>query len=113
MTTMLIVAEIRDGAPTPLTRELIGLARSLGHDVAAIAFTPDADALSDLVAAGAARVYCCEENEDYDGELWVAATEQVARDMAPQAILAGHTTAGADLGPRLAFRLRTAVATGC
>jgi electron transfer flavoprotein alpha subunit len=113
MTTALVVAEIRDGAPTALTRELLGLARALAKEVTAIAFTRDADRLPDLIAHGAERVYWCHEGEDYDGELWVAVTDQIARDIAPQTILAGHTSAGAELAPRLAFRLQSAVATGC
>ena len=112
MATILVVAEIRDGAPTALSRELLGLARELAG-VVVLGFTPRSEALAELASAGAGRVYWCDQPEDYDGELWVAVTEQIAREIAPQAILAGHTSAGADLAPRLAFRLQSAVATGC
>jgi len=114
MPAILVVAEIRDGTPTASTRELLGLAGSLGVTVIAVVFTPSADAVAGVKAHGAERVYWYErEEEDYDGELWVAVTEQVARDTAAAAILASHTAAGADLAPRLAFRLQSAVATGC
>jgi electron transfer flavoprotein alpha subunit len=39
--------------------------------------------------------------------------EPLARELAPLAILAGHTPAGADMAPRLGFRLESATATGC
>ena len=112
MATILVVAEIRDGAPTALSRELLGLARELAG-VVVLGFTPRSEALAELASAGAGRVYWCDQPEDYDGELWVAVTEQVAQEIAPEAILACHTSAGAELAPRLAFRLQSAVATGC
>ena len=114
MATILVVAEIRDGVPTGLTREVLGLARELaGEGVAALAFTPHPEPLADLIAHGAGRVYWCDQSEAYDGELWVAVTEQVAQEIAPHAILACHTSAGAELAPRVAFRVQSAVATGC
>ena len=113
---MLVLAETRDGVPSPLTRELLGhaleLAQQVGTDVAALLIGRSSDAAVDLISHGAARVYFCEQPEsEYEGEAWVAVAERLARDIQPFAILAGHTSAGADLGPRLAFRLGTA-ATG-
>jgi electron transfer flavoprotein alpha subunit len=81
--------------------------------VVVLAFTPERETLAALALQGAERIYWCERAEEYEGELWVAAAEQVARETAPVAILAGHTPAGAELAPRLAFRLASAVATGC
>jgi electron transfer flavoprotein alpha subunit len=138
--TILVVAEMKNGTPTSLTREILGLARMLDADinhphpsppadgkgthsvplrgkagmgVVAVAFAPNAEALADLAIHGADRVYWCEQPEEYDGESWLAAVEQLARESQPVAILASHTTSGADLTPRLAFRLETGVATGC
>lgn len=74
---------------------------------------PDDRAARDLIAYGADRVYWLEQAEDFEGELWLAAAERLARETEPLAVLAGHTPAGADLAPKLAFRLETAVATGC
>lgn len=115
---ILVVAETRDGAPTSLTRELIGLARALAAEtageVAALLISSDSRAASDLIAHGADRVYASDSGpEDYEGERWLPIAEHVARLAAPRAILAGHTSAGADLIPRLAFRLESAAATGC
>jgi electron transfer flavoprotein alpha subunit len=116
---VLIIAEVLDGVASPLTRELLGLARQLAGacacEVAALLIAPDAGAAQDLIAHGADRVYLCERDgtHEYEGEIWLPLAEQAARDAAPVAILAGHTPAGADLAPRLASRLQSAVAMGC
>lgn len=112
MSNILVIAEFVGGKPSPLTRELLGLARGLA-DVVALAITPNRKAVEDLGTHGADRIYWCERAEEYEGELWVAVAERMAREVAPLAILAGHTPAGAELAPRLAFRLDSAVATGC
>lgn len=116
---ILVVAETREARASPLTLELLGLARTLAAElhgvVAAALIAPDDRAAGDLIAHGAQRVYFCrhEGAEDYEGELWLPPIERIARELQPAAILAGHTPAGADLAPRLAFRLESAVATGC
>ena len=117
--TILVLAETSDGAPSPLTRELLGLAAQLARqaetDVAALLIARSSEAAPDLIAHGAVRVYFCEQpgSDEYEGEVWLPAAESLAREIAPLTILAGHTSAGADLSPRLAFRLGVAVATGC
>jgi electron transfer flavoprotein alpha subunit len=112
--TILVVAETRGGAVTPLTRELLGLARQLAPHVAAMLVAADDSAATDLFAHGADRVYlCARPDEEYDGEVWLAIAAALARQIGPSAILASHTPAGADLAPRLAFRLESGVATGC
>ena len=114
---ILVIAEVRDGSATPLTRELLGLARDLtpGGVVAVLLIADDSRAVADLVAHGADRIYLREEagTGDYVGEQWLPHAEHVVREIAPRAIFVGHTPAGADLAPRLAFRLESAVATGC
>src|SRR5215213_9128533 len=108
--TVLVLAETRDGVPSALTRELLGLAQQVGTYVAALLIGSSSEAAVDLISHGAARVYFCERPEsEYEGEGWVAIAERLAREIRPSAILAGHTSAGADLGPRLAFRLGVAV----
>ena len=108
---------MRDGSATPLTRELLGLARDVGPsgEVAALLIAADSSAAADLIKHGADRVLLFEHAgaEEYDGELWLTTAERIARDIKPRALFAGHTPAGADLAPRLAFRLESAVATGC
>ena len=114
---VLVVAEGRDGGVTPLSLELIGLARALvensGGRVAAV-LTGDPGAAGALARRGVTYVYVCEaDDHDYEAEISVAAAERIARELEPVAILAGHTPTGSDLAPRLAFRLESAAATGC
>ena len=113
MTTALVIAETRDGKPTALTFEVLGVARRLASEVSALLFSGGADAAA-LIAHGADRVYVCAlEDEDFESETWLPNAAKLARDLEPGVVLAGHTSAGADLAPRLAFRLEAGVATGC
>ena len=116
---ILVVAETREARASPLTRELLGLAVALASElrcsVAAALIAPDDRAAADLIAHGADRVFFCVQDsaEEYEGEVWVPHIEHIARELKPLAVLAGHTPSGADLAPRLAFRLESAVATAC
>ncbi len=115
----LVIVELTQGRPSKLTRELLGLARHLVGSrgvVAAALLASRADgAAAELIAHGADGVYVIEHETfaDYHSESWVGAAAQICREAAPGAVLIGHTASGADLAPRLAFRLGTAVAMGC
>lgn len=114
-----IVAELAAGKLTGLSCELLGLARRLveqiGGPVCAACPGADERAAAELIAHGADRVYAAGEPAlaDYDSDGWTACVAAAVRDARPAAVLIGHTTSGADLAPRLAFRLEAAVATGC
>jgi electron transfer flavoprotein alpha subunit len=114
-----IVAELAAGMPTALSRELLGLARRLvepiGGPVCVACPGADERAAAELIAFGADRVYTAGEPglAEYDSDGWTACVAAAVRDARPLAVLIGHTTSGADLAPRLAFRLKAAVAMGC
>ena len=117
---IVVIAEAADGGPSRLTCELLGLAQRLKADtgaiVAAAFFADRADAIADdLIALGADHVYCVEHAalEHYHSEAWVSAAAQLCCKVEPALVLIGHTSSGADLAPRLAFRLEGSVATGC
>jgi electron transfer flavoprotein alpha subunit len=112
---ILIVAELLAGAPAALSRELLGLARQLGGPVCAVSPGADDAATAELIAYGADRVYTAAETAlaEYDSDAWTDCTARAVAETAPVAVLIGHTTSGADLAPRLAFRMSAAVATGC
>jgi electron transfer flavoprotein alpha subunit len=116
---ILVVAELAAGRPSSVSRELLGLAQRIveqtGGPVGAVCPGADAEAAAELVAHGADRVYTAGDTElaDYDSDAWTACAAWAARAMDPNAVLAAHTTSGADLAPRLAFRLEAAAATGC
>ncbi|MCI3952296.1 MAG: electron transfer flavoprotein subunit alpha, partial [Burkholderiales bacterium] len=108
---ILVIAETADGHPSRLTCELLGLAQRLKADtgaiVAAAFFADRADAIADdLIALAADHVYCVEHAAlaHYHSEAWVSVAAQLCREAHPALVLMGHTSLGADLAPRLAFR---------
>lgn len=115
--SILVVCELRQDAMSPLTGELISVARELAEasaSVCALLIARSGAAAQTLIEHGADRVYFCPVADDeYEGEVWLPNVEDFVRELAPAAVLAGHTPAGADLAPRLAFRLQAGVATGC
>ena len=116
---VMVVTELSAGKPLSVSREILGLARELvteiGGPVSAICPAADEALAADLVAQGADRVYTAGEPTlaDYDSDAWTACTAWAVRAADPAVVLIGHTASGADLAPRLAFRLDAAAATGC
>ena len=107
------------GAPTPATGELLGLARRLcapsAGEVTALVIGAGAEAAPALIAHGADRVLHTGDAglAEYDSDRWTAIAAHAAEIVVPRLILASHNSCGADLAPRLAFRLEGAAATGC
>jgi electron transfer flavoprotein alpha subunit len=68
-----------------------------------------------LIAHGAGKVYVTNDLAiaDYNSDAWVACAARLARELNPVVILSAHNSNGADLAPRLAFRLGYGCATGC
>ncbi len=116
---LLVVPESAQGRPTVLACELLGLARRLadqaGGTVAAALLGGGSGVAEELIARGADRVFAAEHAllGEYHADAWVPVLAQICRQAACDAVLIGHNAVGADLAPRLAFRLGTAVATGC
>jgi electron transfer flavoprotein alpha subunit len=117
---ILIIGEMINESPVPLVAEMLGLARQLvGEGKGAVSVLvigkAAAPALAELVAAGADRVYVAATDAEhlYESDVWLGAVREVLTKFAPQLILAGHTSLGADLAPRLAIKLDIAIATGC
>ena len=117
---ILVVVETADGQPVDLVFEMLGLARRLidgrGGAVTAVALGTGLDGIGEvLVARGADRVLIAADAAfaDFQADAWLPDLARIVTEAAPAAVLIGHTVAGADLAPRLAFRLDTAIATGC
>lgn len=117
---VLVIAELVDGKLTGLTAELLGVARRLAEQLggpvsAAVVGDGIANEATGCITRGADRVYAANHTllAEYQGETWLPTVENIAREACPAVILLGHTPNGADLAPRLAFRLRTAVAMDC
>lgn len=117
----LVIGEVVDGAPMPVVAELIALARQLASESGgptAVLVVGDLgeSTRADLIASGADRIYFAEKTnyqDLYASDVWLEAVRETLTMFTPQLILAGHTSLGADLAPRLAVQLNLAVATGC
>jgi electron transfer flavoprotein alpha subunit len=120
LSSIVVLAELADEKPAPIVFEVLALARQMADStqetVRAVVFGPGAAAAGPpLIAAGADTV-CVTDSADfaeYQPDLWLAALANVVRQSPVRSVLMGHTNLGADLAPRLAFRLGGAVATNC
>jgi electron transfer flavoprotein alpha subunit len=97
--------------------EVLGRARTLadacGGEVVAVALGAVEPQM--LIAGGADAVHALAHALLDEGhvEALAAAAVQACQALAPEAVLLGHNALGADLAPRLAFRLGGGAATGC
>lgn len=119
-TSVLVVADAMHGKTTAPTCELLGLARSLadqagGTVTAALLGNGGGGDVQELIARGADKVYVAEHAMlgEYHADAWGSVVAKICRQAACDAVLICHNALGADFAPRLAFRLGTAVATGC
>ena len=117
---ILVVIETADGQPIDPAFEMLGLARRLaggvGGAVTAVALGTGLNGIGEVLGArGADRILIADDAAfaDYQADAWLPDLARIVTETAPAAVLIGHTVAGTDLAPRLAFRLDTAVATGC
>lgn len=117
---LLVVAEAENGRASALALEMLGLAGALASDsgraIHACVLGSDLDgAARDLAAHGADRVHVVDAPglDRYQADAWLPDLLDVIGAIGPGTVIVGHTASGADLAPRLAFRLRTTLATAC
>lgn len=117
---MLVIIEHEKGEATLASLELLGLGRELvgeSGNVTALCLGFDVDdaVVSRLIGYGADEVIIVDHPllGLYQADAWMPDVVAVAKELGPEAVLLAHTHAGADLGPRLAVLMGTAVATGC
>ncbi len=117
MNRALVIVELVGGKPPAVSLELLALAHSLWGEtaIAVMALGANEAVARTLIARGADTVYISEAVTagEYNSDAWVACAERVTRDFSPTVILVAHNSSGADLAPRLAFRLGAGCATGC
>ena len=116
MVDILALGEVGDDGLDPITGELIAAARSLGSTVGAALLGQDLDVPARQAAALGPDAVLLAESPVLDGssiDAYVAAFEQVCRSAEPQTVLVGKTPLGQNIGPRVAFRLGTALAQDC
>lgn len=115
-----IIGEITEGKLSPVTAEIIGAGRSiadsLGDEVICVLLGDQiGDNAKTAISYGSDKVYTIEDAvlKDYQTEPYVAAVEQVVKELAPRVLLMGQTAIGRDLAPRLSFKLGVPVAMDC
>ena len=113
---ILVVGELDGGAPSSTTLELLGGAQGIaGGGTVSVTLLGTGASGAAAQAAGAAKAYVNDDAayDTFRGEQWLPAIQAAAEQSGADLILLGQTTAGRELGPRLAFRLNTAVAMDC
>jgi caffeyl-CoA reductase-Etf complex subunit CarE len=115
-----VIAEQREGVLQPVTLELLGKARELadirGASVSAILIGDEVRNLSDiLIQHGADRVFVSEAKflNYYRTIPYERIISGIIEKYKPEVVLAGATTFGRDLAPRIANRFRTGLTADC
>lgn len=118
--SVMIYSEVSDGKLTTNTTEVLGcgrkLANDLGVELTTVLIGSDIkDFAQECITFGADKVYVVDDQglKDYQADSYVSVMQKVVQQAMPQILLLGHNSTGRDLGPRLAFRLGTAVTTDC
>lgn len=117
---VVVLTEVEQRKPTRLAYELLSVARQLSKEshglVCAVMFGSNLqDVAQELIFQGADRVYLAdgESLAEYQEDRWLSVLAEVVQEVRPAVVLCGQTSIGSDLAPRLAFRLKTAIATDC
>lgn len=117
---VLVLAEAGEGKLTRLTLELMGLgarlARERDAELEAVLLGSSAGAgAGELASLGARRVYSadCPSLDRYSPDECRSVLEGLLEGRPEVLLLAGHTSLGQDLLPRLAFALRAGLVTDC
>jgi electron transfer flavoprotein alpha subunit len=117
---VLVVAELSDGKLAGMAQELLGVGRrladALGEELAAAVLGSQVgDAGTEAIAYGAEKAYVIDDPllASPQPDAYTAALEHLCRDVHPSILLLGKTSLGVEVGPRLAFRLQTALGSDC
>jgi electron transfer flavoprotein alpha subunit len=115
---VLVFAEATDGALAGIAKEMLGagrmLANTLGEPLlAAVLGNSMQHVAQETIYHGADTVYMAESPAlaQYQTASYTAVMAQIAERATPNVLLIGMSDNGRDLGPRLAFRLHTGLAS--
>lgn len=117
---VLVFADVAHGSLAAIAKELLGVGRSLANALgeplqAAVLGHGVQEAAQEAIYHGADTVYVADipALERYQTMSYTTAMAQIVDQAAPNILLLGMSDNGRDLGPRLAFRLRTGLASDC
>jgi len=117
--TIMVIAELFNGAVRPTTYELLGFAQKLqqqrpariqilvlGEDIESVALALAQSTGEDVLGINAPRL------SQYNGQVYQVVLHDVLNELPPDVICAAHSSQGWDFGPGLAARLKAACITG-
>jgi electron transfer flavoprotein alpha subunit len=117
---VLVLAEVSDGKLAGVAQELLGVGRrladALGEELAAAVLGSQVgDSGAEAIAYGADKVYLIDDPllASPQPDAYTATLEHLCQDIRPSILLLGKTSLGVEVGPRLAFRLHTALGSDC
>jgi electron transfer flavoprotein alpha subunit len=117
--TIVVLAEIQNGHPKPVTYELLNLADQLcgptGRTVVVVVLGSEATAAARELArdfSGRILAVVNPRLEFYNGELYKSILTRLLPPLEPGLVLAAHTTQGMDFAPGLSVRLGAECLTG-
>lgn len=114
-----VFAEQRGGKLKSVTYELLSqgrrLADKLGSELCAVCFGHRVKGVEQLFAYGADKVYLAENPalDDYQDDLYTRGLVDLIREHRPEILLAGATSQGRSLIPRVAAILETGLTADC
>jgi electron transfer flavoprotein alpha subunit len=115
-----VVAEVEDGALTPVSLEMVGKARELAAALGAYVHSTLLgegleDLAQELIHRGADGVYLADDPRlaEYHLETYTKVLSDLFQEQKPEIILFGATELGQELAPRLAQRLDTGLVSDC
>ena len=117
---VLVFAEVADGELAGIAKEMLGVGRTLANALgepllAAVLGDGVQDVAQEAIYHGADTVYVAEAPvlAQYQTASYTTAMAKIAERATPNILLIGMSDNGRDLGARLAFRLRTGLASDC
>ena len=117
---VLVLVDHRDGAPEPVTYQLLSQARSLanagGGGVGALILAAAAAPLLDALGSAGADILHVVESpllDSYSPEAFAKAAAEAVRLLEPGLLLCGHTFTGMEIAPWVAARLGLPLLSNC
>ena len=114
-----VFAEQRDGSLKSVAYELLSrgreLADTLGTELCAVCFGHGIGEVDELIAYGADKVYLVDNPAlaQFQEDLYTGQLVELIRQHKPEIVLAGATSSGRSLIPRVAAILRTGLTADC
>jgi electron transfer flavoprotein alpha subunit len=117
---VLLYGEVDKGKLASITLELLGIGRKLANDLGqelamVLVGSKIGDLAQEAIAYGADKVYVGDSPslEHYSSDAYTMVVADLCRQTLPGIMLLGQTDSGMDMAPRLAGRLRGALAMDC